>query len=631
MQNAQSAEMVFTSNRADPAEPPNAMTRLRAQPDVSDGAFEKIIDRIEQLEFALAEAVLRTDEQDGPDMGPTLEALTSRLDSISRQLSHTDPVGDLSRIADRLDAAAAARADEMAAIAARISALEEKRFAPIEAALQDLAANQQTAIAEILARLESSAETQLRAQVDRMADGLATLEAKLAARLSKIGENVESFANRPPPQPDITPLREMTARHMVAQKTIADRHALQIAKLIERFSSVEAEVKALPDQSVLDEIRTAIDAGKAPMIKHFDDLTEMVRNVSTDVKQWHDTNLSDLTEPLMARMDRLDTTAEQRQRDINRELTEIAARPQPVNDLTPIRESFARLMTALQAMHQSRETVDAETAKKLDIMLDGLQVLPDRLEAGSEQRQRDLVREIVTLAERPLPAPDLTPVRETMSRFMVAVQSLEDARANSEAELAARFGLLTERIEGLQTGSDPDALSKLLEPIAEAVQTVANRPPPVLDTSAVRGAFSQQMVALSTWMQRQDVLQLAMSDLLETLVERNNAAGPDADVIEAVKTIVAAGQYSARKQAEETEKRLASQLKDLGRCIGAEPDRPQGAISHDDQRLIGALQDLRHMVSEDGDAEGIADQARELRTALAEALAAMQAGQTTRI
>ena len=547
------------------------------------------------------------------------------------QLSNTDPVGDLSRIADRLDAAAAARADEMAAITARISALEETRFAPIETALQDLAANQQTAIAEILARLESSADTKVRAQVDRIADGLATLEAKLSARLSDIGANFETFANRPPPQPDITPLREMTARHMVAQKTIADRHAAQIAKLIERFSNVEAEVQALPDQSVLDEIRTAIDAGKAPMLKHFNDLTDMVRSVSTDVKQWHDTNLSDLTEPLMARMDRLDTTAEQRQRDISRELTEIAARPQPVYDLTPIRESFARLMTALQAMHQSRETVDAETAKKLDVMMDGLQVLPDRLEAGSEQRQRDLVREIVTLAERPLPAPDLTPVRETMSRFMVAVQSLEDARANSEAELAARFGLLTERIEGLQTGSDPDALSKLLEPIAEAVQTVANRPPPVLDTSAVRGAFSQQMVALSTWMQRQDVLQLAMSDLLETLVERSNAAGPDVDVIEAVKTIVAAGQYSARKQAEETEERLASQLKNLSRCIGAEPNSPQGAVLHDDQRLIGALQDLRRMVAEDGDADGIAVQARELRTALAEALAAMQAGQTARI
>ena len=84
MQNAQSAEMVFTSNRADPAEPPNGMTRLRAQPDMADGAFEKIIDRIEQLEFALAEAVLRTDDSDGPDMGPALEALTSRIDSISR-------------------------------------------------------------------------------------------------------------------------------------------------------------------------------------------------------------------------------------------------------------------------------------------------------------------------------------------------------------------------------------------------------------------------------------------------------------------------------------------------------------------------------------------------------------------
>ena len=626
MQNAQSAEMVFTSNRAEPAEPLNGTPRLRAQPD---GAFEKIMDRIEQLEFALAEAVLRTDEQTPVTSAP-LEALASRLDAISKQLAgstSSESDGDLSRIVDRLDAAAAARADEMAAISARITALEETRFAPIESALQALATNQQTAIAEVLARLEGAADTQLRAQVDRMADGLATLEAKLAARLSKIGETVETFANRPTPPPDITPLREMTARHMVAQKTIADRHASQIAKLIERFSSVEAEVQALPDQTALDALRAAIDAGQTPIVSRFDELTEMVNTVSADVKRWQDTNLSDLTEPLMARMDRLDTSAEQRQRDVNRELAELAARPQPVNDLTPVRESFARLMVALQAMHQSREAFDAETAKKIDVMMDGLQALPDRFEATSEHRHRDLVREITTLAERPLPAPDLTPVRETMSRFMVSVQALEDARANSEAELAARFGLLSERIEGMQTGSDPDALSKLLEPMAEAIQAISDRPAPALDTSAVRSAFSQQMVAISTWMQRQDVLQLAMSDLLETLVERNSAKGQDADVVETVKTIVAAGQFSARKQAEEAEQRLSTQLKELNRNFaGAGPDAPS-----DDQRLMEALQDLRRMVAEDGDPDGIADQARELRTALAETLAAMQAGQTARI
>ena len=624
MQNAQSAEMVFTSNRAEPAEQPNGTPRLRVHPELSNGAFEKILDRIEQLEFALAEAVLRSDEP-GPDMTAALDSLTSRLDALSKGMTSDD----MGRIVDRLDAAAAARADEMAAVSARIAALEETRFAPIEAALQSLAANQKDAIAEILTRLEGAADAQLRAQVDRMADGLATLEAKLAARLSQIGETVETFANRPTPPPDITPLREMTARHMVAQKTIADRHASQIAKLIERFSSVESELKALPDQSAMEGLRAAIEAGQAPIVGRFDELTELVKVVSADVKQWQDSNLADLTEPLMARMDRLDTTAEQRQRDLSRELADLAARPQPVNDLTPVRESFARLMVALQAMHQSREASDAENAKKIEVMMDGLQALPDRLEAASEHRHRDLVRDITALAERPLPAPDLSPVRETMSRFMVALQSLEDARANSEAELTARFGLLIEHIEGLQTGSEPDVLSKLLEPIAEAVQSIADRPAPVLDTSAVRSAFSQQMVAISTWMQRQDVLQLAMSDLLETLVERNSAAGQDPDVIETVKTIVAAGQFSARKQAEEAEQRLAAQLKELSRSVvGAEPET---ALTGDDQRLIGALQDLRRMVSEDGDPDGITEQARELRTALAETLAAMQAGQTARI
>ena len=60
----------------------------------------------------------------------------------------------------------------------------------------------------------------------------------------------------------------------------------------------------------------------------------------------------------------------------------------------------------------------------------------------------------------------------------------------------------------------------------------------------------------------------------------------------------------------------------------------QDSICHDDRRLLGALQALRKMVSDEAEeaaTDAIELQAREVRTALAEALAAMQSGGNPRI
>ena len=644
MSNAQSAEMVFSSNRADlgaPVTPSTLVSRSNrldlAQPKSTQSDFEKILDRMEQLEFALAEALIRADEPvEGPETSVVLNDLSGRIDALSRSVSDlasrqrspeaggADLAEQLGRIADRLDAAAASRADETAMIAARLTALEagaETRFAPIEAALQALSiqlkeetsqdgkaalSQIQAAQTQLLSRLDAlpegakqlaakvdalqqsadmrpeiaamavklaelptteelaqllsgigRAENHLKSQTDIMADGLATVEAKLAAQIAHVAEAVDTVANRPTPAPDIAPLREMTARHMVAQKTIADRHAAQIAQLSERFAKVEDEIKALPDREAVDGIETALngalESNKQPLVSRLDALTGMVTTLANDVKLAQDSalDLSQLAEPLLARMDRLDATAEQRQRELNRDVAEIGARPVPVTDLTPIRESLARMMVALQTMHQSREASDSDITSKISALSDGLQSLPDRIEAGADQRQRDVLREVGAIAERPIPAPDLSPVRETMSRFMVALKGLEDARANSEAELAAKFAALTDRVENMPSSATSEEIAEIrraLEPIATAakntdasVQALAVRPMPALDASAVRSAFSQQMVAISTWMKRQDVLQSAMSDLLETLVEQGGRKADENALPETLKTLISRG------------------------------------------------------------------------------------------
>jgi len=752
MSNAQSAEMVFSTNRAEMPVSSAQTTRVtraaRLDLATSHGPgqdeFQAILDRIEQLEFALAEAVLRSDVETQPDLGPALGDIATRVDAMARTLddlaarakpeNHGNVGEVLDRIADRLDAAAASRADDTAMLAARLTAIEagaETRFAPIEAAVTTLASQVQetmqgfsselerlatsaaedrseiktmqaslrdqiaalpqpvdvtddlerlagqiaslpqptdisdelATIEKKIARLDLDAVTHaigktdaaLKDQVDALNERLSTMEATLSARVAHMSEAAQTLANRPVPAPDIAPLREMTARHMVAQKSIADRHAAQIAQLADRFAKVEAGVQALPDRTTLAGLKTdiggALEKGRQPLVTRMDALTGMLATLANDVKLSHEMapDLSLITEPLMARMDRLDTTAEQRQRELAREVEEIGARPQPVTDLTPMRESFARLMVALQSMQQNREGAEAEMADQIKALTERLQGLPDRMEASADQRQRDMIREVEALAARPIPAPDLTPVRETMARFMVALKTMEESRSSSDAEFAAKIDLLAEQINELPTAASPEDLAKVqvamaplqaaLATMGEQVKHLAARPAPTLDISTVRGAFSQQMVAISTWMKRQDVLQSAMSDLLETLVEQGADKSEQNALSEALKTMISAHQFTARKQLEAAEERLSEQLAGLAQSVGHVPfenDETETSVTElceEDQRLLDALNALRQIIAETpiDDETGLLEQTRDVRLAFAETLASIQAGQAVRI
>lgn len=544
MSNAQSAELIFSSNRAEAGATPVAAAPTPLPQATDQLSLQRILDRIEQLEFALAEAVLHFEAQGSqiaaqPD---ALQALSHQVQELSRQASVARPAEDpgaLRDIVDRLDAAAAARADETAMIAARLSVLEaaaDGRATPVETALQRMATQIQ--------KLTDSATARARAEADA------------------------------------------AARHLEAEKALTDRHAAHIAQLVDRFTRVEAALKTLPDQTVMDSLRHEIggeiEKGRQPMLTRLDAVTGMLATLSNDAKAARDNapDLSTMAEPLMARIDRLDTAAEQRQRELTRELTDLHARPLSASDLTGVRESFARLMVSMQAMHQTRESADEEILSNINALSGDVLAISDRVSAhlgdGAEK-----------LAER-------------LEAFATRVEAASPA----------------------DVGAVETALAQVTEALAE-------RPAPTLDAETLRDAFSQQMQAVETWMQRQDLLQSTMSDLLATLVERGAGADETVDFVETLRTVIAAGQFSARKQIEEVEARLSAQVCGLVGSLGEDVE-PAEELCLDDRRVLDALRDMRRIVAETpagSDDEAIANQARKLRLTLTETLATIQSGQ----
>lgn len=230
----------------------------------------------------------------------------------------------------------------------------------------------------------------------------------------------------------------------------------------------------------------------------------------------------------------------------------------------------------------------------------------DGLDASVDQRQQELAQNLQSLT-----AQDFSSLRESYARLMIAVQAVNQSHEATGRDVQEVLGKLS---------SDMTSVSEKLTSLNDQIAAVDATP---LD----------QLEAFGTWMERQEVLQSAMSDLLGTLVDRDGSHDQK-EIIEMVKTLIAAGQYSARKQIEGFETRFMAEVAELRRDFsqpGAVADAPVetaavAEICEDDQRILAALQSLRTRIANAavGDDE-IEDETHQLRLSLAESLAAMQA------
>ncbi|MEM1273956.1 MAG: hypothetical protein AAGF88_09065 [Pseudomonadota bacterium] len=580
------------------------------------GKIEPLSDKIGGIETRLADQlaeVFRAFEKADAAHAAHVAPLAETLHAVRAQLTgKIDPLADhLKEVSTQLNATDEAVAKAQAELSERIAALPEPRdysekIAALSAQIADLPAPHDTS-----------------AELAGLAEHLSQLEGKIIGEARRLADAAEAAANRPLPIPDTRPQREAMARYTVALKTIADRHEAHLSDVIDRLGAVEAALRAVPGDGAIAELgsglHAGIDAMRQPLVTRMDALAGMLTSLVNDFKlaRAEASDFSRVTDPMLSRLDRLDTLA--------------------------------------------------------------------------DNRQRELMQDIESLVARPIPTLDLTPVRESLARFMVAMQGMQQNRSDAETELLAKFDAIAAQLDAQPSAATPDDVAALaatltplqgqLEDLEKGISTLTARPAPSLDLSPVRSALSQQMVAMTTWMKRQDTLQSAISELLESLLARSGDA-PDIDaVIETLKTLISASQFTSRKHVETVETRIAEKIATLAEAMGqvaeattddalaqkalaavtemvgvqngwqrevvarlealsvpgAETeDMALSQLRADDLRLIEALMRLREMGNADGnvppeDAEAVDRQARELRLALAEILASLQAEQSVQI
>lgn len=482
MSHGPSADLMFSSHRKD------AVPGTTRSPGGDD--LTKVLDRIEQLEFAVAEAVVLFEARDGvhlPDPSQALADLTVRIDTLAGRLAGLAAVSEramppkeqIDRMATRLDALSSTRADELSMMEARFSGLEaalDTRLAPVEAVLQTMATQLQD--------LQKTAAEQ--------ADAAAIDRADLKDGQARMAKQVAELVNMQAPP------GEMAAA------------TAQVAHLSDRFTTLEKVLGDMPGAGALSDLR--IEVGAALQRAHhseaarFDEMVVLIDTLSSEVKAALDLgpDMAQFSDLLMARMDRLDTAADLRQRELTRTLSEAETSAVQPDTISPIRDMFTRLMVALQGMHQSRETAEAALQTALNGIGGDIRALPDRLEAGDSARARNLVREMAD---------------------MLGHQSPPHLKAKASA--------------------------------AED------------DTNHMDSALPAPPSDMSEWMQRQDAFQAALSELLGSLVEQGGRHADHAATVEEIKTLIAAGHFTARKQVETLEDRLCGRLNGLAETLNA--------------------------------------------------------------
>ncbi|MEM9319523.1 MAG: hypothetical protein AAGA70_11035 [Pseudomonadota bacterium] len=486
---------------------------------------------------------------DRPDLGGGLADLAALTATLPTRDVLRDSVADLSAQIDDLKMPPDV-SEDVAAIAGQIADLAvppdvSGDIAALATQLAELAlppdlSAEMTALAAQIAALPEPVDPA--DDIGALSVRLAELETHLLAESRRLAEAAETAANRPLPVPDMRPQREATERHTQAIKSIAERNEALVSDVTNRLGTLETALRALPGHDAIgglnDRLGTGLDGLRQPLVARMDALAGMMTSFVNEAKAAHEeaTDWSRITDPMMSRLDRLDTAA--------------------------------------------------------------------------DARQRELLEDIETLAERPIPAPDLTPLRDALSRFMVALQGMQQSRSDGDAAIEAKIDTLVTQMQTAPRPAGPEDIARLaaefaplhaaLEATGEGIKTLSARPAPSVDPATIRAAFAHQMSSVNAWMKRQETLQSAISELLENLVSRDGQDKTD-ELEESLRTLIAASQFTARKQVEAVEARLSGQLGALAEALaqqveyGPDDDLAEEALSVASQ-LAGSKNDWQlHM------------------------------------
>lgn len=349
---------------------------------------------------------------------------------------------------------------------------------------------------EDLQRTSEAIDAQFAAQISAqqaMAQRLPEVAA-IASQIERLSQQVDQVASCPEPVVDMSQLEAPFARFqttldgIMADVAAKMDHIVNNVGTVERLSDIQnsldwlvIEVAAAAKSSDIDGVTAALDSQFATHAGTVNGIAAQVGQLDEQLALQTKTN--GRLEAISALTDQFKTLAS--------DVGILAARGDPVLDLTEQRQDFARFQTALGAVVVRLEAVADDRAQADDISraltqiekrLDGLQmVVNDGDLAGELKQATDRVSEQIAaqdatigmlseqmkgVLDRPAPTLDITAQRETLARFGTALAQVVhrfdgiatrfDASGDdvTEPDFMATLADMSRHVESLQAAQD---------------------------------------------------------------------------------------------------------------------------------------------------------------------------------
>ena len=536
---------VFSSPRALPAGAASASASQSS--DVLPGRGpEWLLDRLDQIEFAIAHFGARSQARETGDAARRLDRLERTVERIADLVEERlidEPDDTVTSVAG-IEANLAQLSETLESVEARLANLEA-RSAHASPALPDeglaelVQSATETAVKAGVSRFESMAG-ELVARLDEVsqlaANGSAStaldaLGAQIAVLTDRVAPGVEMLVRRPPLTSDTPAQRQAFARLGAAVSTLSkqqgqgiERLVASVASIAHRLESVEtqlSEAAARPaGEETLPQGGGAALRSMESLVQRLDSLESRVGPVLETLAAWPDDAMNRVEQRLAELgqavagldgrlgdvagaqgaspdiVDRLDSLA----RKMGPALDTLLARPALLTDGAAQRQSFARLGAALSTLSQRQDDAVGRVERRLADLGEAVTGLASRLDevpgapSDSHLAERlDALAQKVgpaleTLLARPAVQTDGATQRQSFARLGAALSTLSQRQDDATSRFEQRLAALDDAVTGVSTRLDQTpvlALSERLDALIAGLADAGRAPSSAKDLPAL--------------------------------------------------------------------------------------------------------------------------------------------------
>lgn len=503
-------------------------------------------DRFEQLEFTLGQIVSATSETDGPplieealaDIAQHLEVLGQRLESGTAP-APTELMDQLSQLTTALSTQSGAEGGTPSGLDDQIEAIVRG-----QAQLSD---QLRTALPRVAEQIKSGLKNQ---STDSALAHLSRLLTQVAEGQKALMERAPAATGSGGGEAVLAAFQKSHNQLSQALTTLADRQRSEAEAMAEGFASLQERA---PGGDLPPDLAERLDALAAAQAQQAEALTALAGRPPAEGggPQIDGERIASLEQQLAALPDLIaerlpaaqdsGTEADQMAEAISALTDKVQAlldRPAAQPDLSDVRQSNARLLSALGAFVARQDRLSTDLAERVETALADLTAPtapPETLTEDLAKLEQTLTEELAktqstlaTLVDRPAPTLDLSEHRQSNARLLAAMDAFDTRQETLTEAIAAR---LTALEQAVTQSTDPAELdiSAPFEALSAKLDLLLERPAPEIDLVAQRQTVARLMTALDGFARHHEGLQAALSAQVSKLSEASTAA-PSVDL-----------------------------------------------------------------------------------------------------